>query len=151
MKRPSCADPFSVQVLTTLSQILMCFLLPLRSKQATFCFDMVELAVVQHQRPGRREKARQVFALGPFVPTIQTNTVRTIQIKSPLFPLLSPCQPYLQGTSYRPNLGRHVAHVENCSKNLPKFGLMIFGASEALPDDFTPDRLTDRSPPKTTG
>jgi hypothetical protein len=54
-----------------------------------------------------------------------------------------------QATSYWPNLTNHVAHVENCTKNLAKFGLMSFGASEALPDEFTPDRQTDRSKKKT--
>jgi hypothetical protein len=46
---------------------------------------MVEFAVFAAAEPGRREKARYVFALGPVVHSIhiQTSTVNTIQVKSP--------------------------------------------------------------------
>jgi hypothetical protein len=100
MTRPSCADPFSVQVCTTLRIFLVCSLLPLPSKRATFCFDMVEFAVLQHQRPGRREKARHVFAFGPFVHS-RTNEYSKDHTNHPYF--LSPPtpsrKPYLQGTA----------------------------------------------------
>jgi hypothetical protein len=47
MTRPSCADLFSVQVCTTLRQIFVCLLLPLRWKRAAFFIDMVEIAQIQ--------------------------------------------------------------------------------------------------------
>jgi hypothetical protein len=66
---------------------------------------MVEFAVLQHQRPGRRAKVRHVFAFGPFC---HTNAHTIGYIKSytnfaPLSPLTTsyhpPPKPYLQGTA----------------------------------------------------
>jgi hypothetical protein len=37
------------------------------------------------------------------------------------------------GTSYWPNLTNHVAHVENCTKNLAKFGQLIILRLSAPP------------------
>jgi hypothetical protein len=66
-------------------QGMVCLLLPWRSKRATFYIDLHgRVCCFVAAKPGRREKARYVFALGPVVPTmhIQPTTVNPIQRES---------------------------------------------------------------------
>jgi hypothetical protein len=94
--RPSRADPFPETSPNNLLQNMLFLLSPFRSKRATLYIDPHgRVCSFGAAKPGRREKARHVFALGPVVHSIhiQPNTVTPIQLIPP-----PPRQPYLQGT-----------------------------------------------------
>jgi hypothetical protein len=95
--RPSRADIFLETSPNILLQNKLYLISPLRSKRATLDIDPHgRVCCFGAAKPGRRAKARRVFAFGPFchtdTHTIHYSNSHTAQT-SPI-----PPQPYLQGT-----------------------------------------------------
>jgi hypothetical protein len=78
--RPSRVDPFHYVVPTNFLQNKLYFLSPFPSKRATLYIDPHgQVCCFLAAKPGRREKARRVFAFGPFC---HTDTHTTYYSKS---------------------------------------------------------------------
>ena len=87
--RPSRTDPFRYVVPMNFLQNKLYLLSPLPSKRSTLYIDPhCRVGCFGAAKPGRREKARHVFAFGPVVHSIhiQPTTLKPIQSTPPLSP-----------------------------------------------------------------
>jgi hypothetical protein len=94
--RPSRAVPFPTISPNIFLKNKLFFLLPLMSKRATLYIDLHgRVCCFGAAKPGRREKARYIFALGPVVHSIhiQPGTVTPIQLNPPPSHLSPPALP----------------------------------------------------------